>query len=140
MVGQEKITVNLNAVDLAKVDYLAGQGFYGSRSDFIRTAIRNQLREHDAVISDTVLTDAMKDSGDGVKSIGGIGVIHLGRGAFEKHLREGTKLKLFIVGSLFIDGDVTLDLVEEVVESSGIYGVLKGPDEVTTYLRELKQR
>ncbi|HBI56966.1 MAG TPA: CopG family transcriptional regulator, partial [Firmicutes bacterium] len=39
MKGQEKITLNLNAIDLAKVDYLSEQGFYSSRSDFIRTAI-----------------------------------------------------------------------------------------------------
>jgi hypothetical protein len=35
MGGQEKITLNLSAVDLAKIDFLVEQGFYSSRSEFI---------------------------------------------------------------------------------------------------------
>ena len=70
MIGQEKITINLNAVDLAKVDYLAEQGFYSSRSDFIRTAIRNQLREHEAIVSDEALSNLVQweKHGERVKS------------------------------------------------------------------------
>ena len=39
----EKITINLGFVDLGQIDLLVAEGFYGNRSDFIRTAIRNQL-------------------------------------------------------------------------------------------------
>ena len=37
----EKITINLGHVDLGRIDLLVQEGFYGNRSDFIRTAIRN---------------------------------------------------------------------------------------------------
>ena len=40
----EKITVNLGYVDLGHVDLMVQEGFYSNRTDFIRTAIRNQLR------------------------------------------------------------------------------------------------
>src|SRR6476660_6651538 len=49
----EKITINLGYVDLGQVDLLVEEGFYSTRTDFIRTAIRNQLDRH---------TDAVKQS------------------------------------------------------------------------------
>ena len=46
----EKITINMGFVDLGQIDLLVSEGFYGNRTDFIRTAIRNQLSNHaDAV-------------------------------------------------------------------------------------------
>ena len=38
-----KITINLGLVDLGQIDLLVDEGFYASRTDFIRTAIRRQL-------------------------------------------------------------------------------------------------
>ena len=49
----EKITINVGYVDLGHIDLLVGEGFYSNRTDFIRTAIRNQLDRH---------TDAVKQS------------------------------------------------------------------------------
>ncbi len=42
----EKITINLGYVDLGRIDLLVQEGFYSNRTDFIRTAIRNQLTPH----------------------------------------------------------------------------------------------
>src|SRR5215217_4310246 len=42
----EKITVNLGYVDLGHIDLLVQDGFYSNRTDFIRTAIRNQIERH----------------------------------------------------------------------------------------------
>ena len=42
----EKLTINLGFVDLGHIDLLVRDGFYSNRSDFIRTAIRNQLAAH----------------------------------------------------------------------------------------------
>ena len=42
----EKITINLGHVDLGHIDLLVQEGFYSNRTDFIRTAIRNQLERH----------------------------------------------------------------------------------------------
>ena len=38
----EKITINLGYVDLGHIDLMVEDGFYSNRTDFIRTAIRNQ--------------------------------------------------------------------------------------------------
>src|SRR5919198_2198642 len=42
----EKITINLGPIDLGQIDLLVQEGFYSNRTDFIRTAIRNQLAQH----------------------------------------------------------------------------------------------
>ena len=50
----EKITINLGLVDLGQVDLLVQEGFYSNRTDFIRTAIRNQLATHADDVRQTV--------------------------------------------------------------------------------------
>ena len=42
----EKITINLGFIDLGHIDLLVRDGFYANRTDFIRTAIRNQVERH----------------------------------------------------------------------------------------------
>ncbi len=55
MVGEtEKITINLGFIDLGQIDLLVQEGFYSNRTDFIRTAIRNQLTTHTDVVKQTV--------------------------------------------------------------------------------------
>jgi Arc/MetJ-type ribon-helix-helix transcriptional regulator len=46
----EKITINLGPVDLGQIDLLVQEGFYQNRTDFIRTAIRNQLTAHSEAV------------------------------------------------------------------------------------------
>src|SRR5258708_21489540 len=46
----EKITINLGYVDLGHVDLMVQEGFYSNPTDFIRTAIRNQLERHADVV------------------------------------------------------------------------------------------
>ena len=47
----EKITINLGHVDLGHIDLMVQEGFYSNRTDFIRTAIRNQLERHADVVT-----------------------------------------------------------------------------------------
>ena len=49
-----KITINMAPVDLGQVDLLVREGFYENRTDFIRTAIRNQLNTHAESLRSTV--------------------------------------------------------------------------------------
>jgi len=41
-------------VDLGQIDLLVQEGFYRNRTDFIRTAIRNQLNAHAEAVKQTV--------------------------------------------------------------------------------------
>src|SRR6201984_1777627 len=56
----EKITINLGYVDLGQVDLMVKDGFYSNRTDFIRTAIRNQLERHADVVRQSVARKALE--------------------------------------------------------------------------------
>ena len=50
----EKITINVGLVDLGQIDLLVSEGFFGNRTDFIRTAIRRQLESRSNAVDSTV--------------------------------------------------------------------------------------
>src|SRR5258708_3176066 len=56
----EKITINLGFVDLGHIDLMVQEGFYSNRTDFIRTAIRNQLERHADVVKQTVVRKTLE--------------------------------------------------------------------------------
>ena len=45
---QREDYINIGYVDLGRIDLLVQEGFFSNRSDFIRTAIRNQLNSQSA--------------------------------------------------------------------------------------------
>lgn len=56
----EKITINLGYVDLGRVDLLVQEGFYSHRSDFIRTAIRNQLSAQSDIVTQSLVRHTLE--------------------------------------------------------------------------------
>jgi|GEM_PF-432348 len=137
---QEKVALNLSPVDLAKIDYLVDHGFYSNRSDFMRTAIRSQLRTHDAVVSDDALSSPATGSHGIGPFLGGVGVLKLGKRQFQDHLASAKgQVRLFVVGALFLDADVSLDLVKRAIGEARIYGTIHGPSDVVEYIRSLAQ-
>ena len=141
---QEKVTLNIGRIDLAKIDYLVEQGFYSNRSDFMRTAIRQQLRTHDAVVSDEALDakfrlEEMSQREERVKSAGGICIMSVKRKEWEKLRSEGVKVRYFIIGALILDKTIDLELATSVVASAKIYGTVAGDPQVVGYLKHMHQ-
>jgi len=139
MVEQEKVTLNLSIVDLGKMDYLVEQGFYSNRSEFMRTAIRQQLKAHDPVVSDESLRGKMlsiSTETPEVRSVWAIGVFKLDKALVIKHLASETKLGIFVVGALIVDRDITLEMIKEAVVSAKIYGSVSGQGDVVKFLKE----
>ena len=139
MSTQEKVTLNLSTVDLGKIDYLVEQGFYSTRSDFMRTAIRNQLQAHEPIVSDEALRAVMDDRVAGnssiIRSAVVIGLISLDSAYFEKHINQGTRIDLFVVGAVVVGKDVTLDVAKKVIASAKVYGSVTGPQDVVSYIK-----
>ncbi len=135
---QEKITLNLSSVDLAKIDFLVEQGFYSSRSDFIRTAIRNQFRSHEAVVSDESLKEvvARKKEAD-KKTMGGVGVLKLSKEQLEKYSLMNFRVKIFVIGSLIVDDDVPVELAKKVIKEAKVYGKITALPEIKYYIKRL---
>jgi len=135
---QEKITVNLGVVDLGKMDYLVEQGFYANRSEFVRTAVRNQLKEHDPIVSDeslrgkmiTVSTESLE-----ARNIWAIGVFKLDAGLVNKHLQNGVKLSIFVVGAVVVDKTIPLESLRAAVGRVKVYGSVIGNPDVVAFLK-----
>ena len=125
MADTEKITINLSVVDLGQVDLLVEQGFYSNRSDFIRTAIRNQLSTHAEVVKQTVVRKQIA-----------IGVLNYSRKDLEAKRAAGEKLDINVVGMANIAGDVTPELALDTIQSLQVYGVLRASPAVRDALAD----
>lgn len=121
----EKITVNVGYVDLGHIDLLVQEGFYSNRTDFIRTAIRNQLATH---------SDAMKQSI--VRHTLELGLRRYGRQELEAVKAEGRKLRIQVLGLATIDDDVTPELARDTIESITVLGALQASKSVKAALAD----
>jgi Arc/MetJ-type ribon-helix-helix transcriptional regulator len=124
----EKVTINLGPVDVGHIDLLVEEGFYGSRTDFIRTAVRNLLEERKDSIDEAVSRFAETSTGSSrdVPSVC-IGVMHMNRGALEGVRKMKKRLKIRVIGVLRIGGDVTPDLADEAIHSIRVLGHFSAP-------------
>ncbi len=125
MSDTEKITINMSAVDLGKVDLLVQEGVYSNRTDFIRTAIRNGLDKHNEEIQQSVVRHAF-----------GIGMFHYDQSEFEKIKTSGKKLVISIIGMLDLSYNITPELADEVVESVQVRGIFQASEEVKKILAD----
>ena len=121
----EKITVNMSAVDLGKIDLLVQEGLYSNRTDFIRTAIRSQLDKHNQEIQQSVTRHSYV-----------IGALIYDSADFEKRRAKGEKIKLNIVGVLHLANDITPELAREVIESIEVRGVFIASEAVKAALAD----
>ncbi len=125
MPDSEKITINMSAVDLGKVDLLVQEGLYSNRTDFIRTAIRSQLEKHTFEIQQSVTRYSYV-----------VGVLSYDRSDFEKLKQKGEKLTIAIMGMLHLHDDIPPELAGEVVESIRVRGVFIAKEDIKAALSE----
>jgi Arc/MetJ-type ribon-helix-helix transcriptional regulator len=121
----EKITINMSAVDLGKVDLLVNEGMYSNRTDFIRTAIRSQLEKHTFEIQQSVTRHSSV-----------IGVLSYSRADLEKRKQKGEKLSISVVGLLILQPDIPAELAAEVIEEIKVHGMFQASPEVKAALAD----
>jgi Arc/MetJ-type ribon-helix-helix transcriptional regulator len=119
----EKITINLGLVDLGQVDLLVQEGFYSNRTDFIRTAIRNQLSTHAEVVRQTVARKTLV-----------LGLEHYTRRDLEAVREAGETLDIKVLGLASIDDDVSPELAQETISSVVVLGALRASPAVKSAL------
>jgi Arc/MetJ-type ribon-helix-helix transcriptional regulator len=110
----EKITINLGLVDLGQVDLLVKEGFYSNRTDFIRTAIRNQLAAHAEAVNRTVARKTLV-----------LGLQQYTRHELETVRATGQKLQIRVLGLAIIAEDVTPDLALATIDSVEVLGAFR---------------
>ncbi|UEM03070.1 CopG family transcriptional regulator [Skermanella rosea] len=121
----EKITINLGYVDLGHVDLLVQEGFYSNRTDFIRTAIRNQIERHADVVRQAVTRKSVD-----------LGLRHFTRADLEAARDAGQMLDVRVLGLATIAQDVTPELARATIASLTVLGALHASAAVKSALAD----
>jgi len=121
----EKITINLGYVDLGQIDLLVHQGFYSNRTDFVRTAIRNQLITHADAVKQTVARHTFV-----------LGLQHYSRRDLEAVQAAGQKLQIHVLGLVTIADDVSPDLARATIDSLVVLGAFRASAEIKAALAD----
>ncbi|PWC40915.1 CopG family transcriptional regulator [Azospirillum sp. TSO35-2] len=121
----EKITINLGYVDLGHIDLLVEEGFYANRTDFIRTAIRNQVDRHADVVRQTVARKSVD-----------LGLRHFTRADLEAVQAAGQTLDIRVLGLATIAQDVSPELARATIASLSVLGALHAPAAVKAALAD----
>ncbi len=121
----EKITINVGFVDLGHIDLLVKEGFYSNRTDFVRTAIRNQVLAHGDVLKNSVARRSMV-----------LGLQRFTRQDLEKVLASGEPLHIHVLGLATIDDDVTAQLASRAIASITVLGALRASPQVKAVLAD----
>ena len=125
VVDNEKITINLGYVDLGQIDLMVRDGFYSNRTDFIRTAIRNQLHRHADVVQQSVARRTLE-----------LGLRHYTRADLEQACRSETPLHINVLGLVSIAADVSPDLARTAIGSITVLGALQASAAVKAALAD----
>ena len=121
----DKVTINLGLVDLAQMDLLVAEGFYTNRTDFVRTAIRNQLQQHGDAIRQTVTRKRFV-----------MGMQRYTRAGLEASVAAGERLDIHVLGLATIDDDVTPELARAAIASIQVLGAFMASTAVKTALAD----
>ncbi len=119
----EKITINLGYVDLGHIDLLVQDGFYSNRTDFIRTAIRNQLDRHGEAVKQSVARQQLD-----------LGLRRYSRQDLEAVRAAGETLHIQVLGLAVIAPEVTPELARETIASIHVLGALQASPAVKAAL------
>jgi Arc/MetJ-type ribon-helix-helix transcriptional regulator len=119
----EKITINLGFVDLGNIDLLVQESFYSNRTDFIRTAIRNQLDRHRDSVTRTIDRRQLD-----------VGLRRYSRADLEVARAAGERLHIQVLGLAIIAADVSPELARETIASVQVLGALQATPSVKAAL------
>ena len=121
----EKVTINLGYVDLGQIDLMVHEGFYSNRTDFIRTANRNQLERHADVVKQSVARNTLD-----------LGLRHYTRADLEAVRAARQTLNLHVLGLISIAADVSPELARATISSLSVLGALHASAEVKAALAD----
>jgi Arc/MetJ-type ribon-helix-helix transcriptional regulator len=121
----EKITINLGHVDLGHIDLMVQEGFYSNRTDFIRTAIRNQLERHADTAKQAIARKRVE-----------LGLRHFSREDLEAIRTTGQMLHIRVLGLANIANDVTPELALATIGSIAVLGALHASSAVKAALAD----
>ncbi|MBP8251114.1 MAG: CopG family transcriptional regulator [Herpetosiphon sp.] len=125
MADTEKVSMNMSVVDLGHIDLLVDQGFYSSRTDFLRAAIRSQLERHDEVVKQTVVRRTIA-----------MGAVVYDRASLERFQSNGEMVKIKVLGLVNLANDITPELARATIQSVEVFGAFRASPAVKEALAD----
>ena len=125
LADSEKITINLGYVDLGQIALLVREGFYANRTDFIRTAIRNQLDRQNEAVRHSVARYQLD-----------MGLRLYSREDLEAAAAKGETLHIQVLGLAIIGSDVSPELARATIGSLRVLGALQASSAVKAALSD----
>jgi Arc/MetJ-type ribon-helix-helix transcriptional regulator len=124
----EKITINLGYIDLGQIDLLVREGFYSNRTDFIRTAIRNQLDRQADMVKQSVTRHQLD-----------LGLRRISRAELEALRAAGKRMDIQVLGVAVIASDVSVELARDTIASIQVLGHLQASASIKAALKDRMQ-
>ena len=121
----EKITINLGHIEGGQIELLVLEGFYANRSDFIRTAIRNQIDRHAEVVQQAVARRRVV-----------LGLHRFTRDELTALRDAGQTLDIRVLGLAVIDPDVSPDLARATIITITVLGAFQASAAVKSALAD----
>jgi Arc/MetJ-type ribon-helix-helix transcriptional regulator len=121
----EKLTINLGFVDLGHIDLLVQNGFYSNRSDFIRSAIRNQINTHGEFAKEATTRLTLE-----------LGLRHFSKQYLEAVKAKDEQLDIRVLGLATIANDVSPELAKATIASLTVLGALHASADVKAALAD----
>jgi Arc/MetJ-type ribon-helix-helix transcriptional regulator len=104
---------------------LVQEGFYSNRTDFIRTAIRNQLDRHNEAVKQSVARHQLD-----------LGVRQYSRGDLEAVKAAGETLHIQVLGLAVLAADIFPELARQTIASIHVLGALQASPAVKAALSD----
>lgn len=124
----EKVSVNVNVVDIGKIELLIEKGIYTNKTDFLTKAITNELNKNE-----NILDSAIKEMDTDIHLQ--IGKVTYNYDKLLKLKNTNTGIKLYVIGRLTIENDVPLQLAKETLLSIKVFGPAKMSPEFKEYYK-----
>lgn len=131
----EKVSVNINDDKLARIDLLVSEGFYSNRSAFINDAV-TELLDKNGYLIEKIISESNKSYSTDTWFIG---ARNLSKDYLEDYLSHDTKFSIRGFGILFIDNDVTAELLSKTVNHISEKIIVKGSAEILEYVKNIRK-
>jgi hypothetical protein len=122
----EGINVNVNVVDVGRMELLINKGLYSDTEDFVNKAIIHELSNHEDVI-----VNVIKELDSDLHFHFGNVVLNSDKLANMKFGNK--KKKLFVIGRLTVESDVPLQLIKDTIQTIEVFGPCSAASEIKDF-------
>lgn len=130
----EKITLNINAIELANIDLLVENGFAANRSELMKTAIKQYLANLESETKH--LLNVQESNAKTSKKHWILGMHHLSAKTVDELIRKNSITDIVVYGILIIDNKIPLSQLRQCVRSIKVYGPIRASKEIKNYYKD----